>query len=188
MDSSALSFIDDRDTKFVKEPTVTFLVVLGSQEQIKDITVPALSPGQHQAYYFVAELNIKQKMTIFEVQRYSRSVVEVLEIHYTGEVKWISKDPLSRRTNLQGISIRGSIIENPKYYKLVNGSLSGFFGEFLSLFQKQLNFTLDPVSFSGSYGSKSSNGSWNGEILKLMNNEVDFGKLKFNNLNKSLPF
>ena len=181
MDSSALSFIDDSDTKFVKDPTVTFLVVLGSQEQIKDITVPELSPGQHQAYYFVAELDNKHNMTLFEVQRYSRSVVEVLEIHSTGEVKWISKDPLSRRTNLQGISIRGSIIEDPKYYLMgqwVNGLLSGFFGEFLSVFQKQLNFTLDPVPSSGTYGSKSSNGSWNGEILKLMNNEVDFGMLK----------
>ena len=171
MNSSALSFFNDSDTRFVKDPTVSFLVFLDSQEQVKDITVPK-SPGQHQSYYFIAELNIKQEMAIFEVQRYSRSVAKVLEIHSTGEVKWISKDPLSRRTNLQGISIRGSIKEATK----VNGSLTGFFGEYLSVFQRQFNFTLDPVPHSG-YGSKFSNGSWNGNILQLINNKVDFGKL-----------
>ena len=175
MNSSALSFINDSDTRFVKDPNLTFLVVLDSQEQIEDIK--DWSPGQHQAYFFVAQQNIGQGqgMLILEVQRYSRSVIEVLEITSSsaGEVKWIRKDPLSRRTNLKGISIRGSIREKTK----VNGSLTGFFGELLTVFQRQLNFTLDPVPHTG-YGSKSSNGSWNGDILQLMNNKLDFSKLK----------
>ena len=87
MSSSALSFFDDSNSKFVKDPYITFLVVLNVQERLEDIAMQKLSPGQNQAYFFAAEFQSEEKMKLFEVQRYSWHSVEVLEINgLTGQI------------------------------------------------------------------------------------------------------
>ena len=178
MSSSALSFFDDSNSKFVKDPYITFLVVLNVQERLEDIAMQKLSPGKNQAYFFAAEFQSETKMKLFEVQRYSWHLVEVLEINgLTGEINWINKNPLSRRSNLQGVSIRGCVTTGtPKLFESVNGHMKGFFGEILSVFETKFNFTLDPIPFTYDYGTKLSNGSWTGQLKKLIHNELDFSK------------
>ena len=92
-----------------------------------------------------------------------------------------------RRTNMEGMLIRVATINFPCLHELhydksgesiIGGS--GFFLEPLNILAKDLNFTLKLMpSYDGQWGAMNSNGTWNGMIGMLENEQADIAGAAF---------
>ena len=92
-----------------------------------------------------------------------------------------TKSMWERRTDLEGMVIRAATISTPQLHELhydktgesIIGA-SGLFLEPLNILAKELNFTLKWMpSYDGNWGAMDSNGTWNGLIDMLINEQID---------------
>ncbi len=171
--SSRLEFIDDSNTRFIKDPTLTFLVLLQDDDKLD--VIKELSPGLSQAYFFAAQIS-EGMIKLFEIQKFCKSLVQISSMNLTTEeIIYMNQNVWERRSDLKGLALKGSLIQAQPYYWYEGEERKGYFGEVMTLFQARFNFTLDLLEWK-SYGTLSSNGTWTGAVSDLVSNKMDFRK------------
>ncbi len=165
--SKLLTRREDFETRFIKDPCSTFLIVFNQEDDLNIIAQKGLSPGANQPYFFTLQKRGKDVLSLAEVYVYSRNFSQVLMLNMTdGTHLFKSKDVWLRRSDLKGITLRAPMVTIP---------VRSYLLDILKLFEEELNFTTNLTDVA-SYGSLSPDDleSWNGAIGELINHDVDF--------------
>ncbi|PSN33461.1 Ionotropic receptor 146 [Blattella germanica] len=114
--------------------------------------------------------------------------LEILSVgtwHDTKGLVWTAKDFFQRRSDLKGITIKASTLNNPPItiVQEQNGTVmdvSGYFGDVWKVLEKEMNFTTEYyLPLDGSFGAKRENGTWSGMIAMILNGEVELAMSEF---------
>lgn len=175
--SSALNGTSFGGALYVKDPCLTLLVILSSNENPRKLLENHV---KYQPYIFAlqASNSVSGSWNLLEVQFFSK---KILHISTWKQNKWFNKPKASideQRQDFNGSPLR-FVRSNDVNYD-ARETL-----EILSIIKNQYNFTLKEAPFEG-YGLEHFNQNWSGSIRQIIHDEIDVGSLKVTLTNERL--
>ena len=177
---------------YIKDPNVTYLFVNDQlhdlEEYFKDLFVQVPCILGNQPYFFTIT-QIGKKLTVDEVQIFSKSIQSVAKyekVKNVWKIKQSWPDVHLRRANFQANEIIAHFDNFEKYgVSDQYGNFIGYHGDIGTMVQEAFNFTLTlhPVE---AYGVKTGDNEYTGTVNDLYNHKIDMAMANFNHIPERL--
>ena len=178
---------------FMDKGHQNLLVILVNELQLFKRELTGLVPEADVTAAENLTLHLNTQMFIYQAKENSTILKEMYALNGINRIhtigKWTRNTGLSvnssniweRRTDLEGMLIRVATLNFPCLHELHYDKLersivggSGMFLEPLNIFANKLNFTFELIaSIDGQFGAMDDNGTWNGLIGMLENDQAD---------------